>query len=523
MGGSVTTRVRLKLTAASLALAALVAGSLWLIAQSFVAQANRQQLNDILTAAVIRLERQIDLAVMSMGELGAQGPYGCSPSVNKAIEDIAFRSVSIREIRVSSAKVTCWADNAHEQVFQAALAASDPVPAINPAYELAPIEAEEWKGLMVRWTTEDGSLTAFLATAGLLFDILPGELRDHALMEMTLSNQQVVSSYEPEGAAGLDGPFGEFMKASERYPIRVRLMIEEAVIGSWNSSFGSDIIVIAGLFSLGLGYLGARGLVRPPTPLRQLDDALSRGHVHPVYQPLFCLATGRMTGFEMLARWTKPDGGSVSPAVFIPLAENNGRIDTLTSVLLGRAGSEIGDLLRRHETLKLSFNVTPDQLLGAGFVENLASMIAKAGLNPTQLVIEITERQPISDFEAALQVARELAMLGIRLAIDDAGTGHNGLSSLHALQAQYLKIDKYFVDGVALDRKSSVLVEALISLAEKFGMEVVAEGIETEEQRSKLLDLGIKEGQGYLYAKPLPASDLIARVENSLAPLPKAA
>lgn len=342
-------------------------------------------------------------------------------------------------------------------------------------------------------------------------------------MEMVLSDQRVVSSYAPEGAAGLVEDFSEFGKASERYPISVRLMIDDAAVASWNRSFSSDIIAIAGLISLGLGYLGARGLTRPPTPLRQLDDALSQGYIHPVYQPLFCLSTGRMTGFEMLARWTRPDGSSISPAVFIPLAEDSGRIDRLTFALLDKAGAEIGDMLQRNETLKLSFNVTPDQLLGVGFVESLSSQIAKAGLNPRQLVIEITERQPISDFEPALQVSRELSKLGIRLAIDDAGTGHNGLSSLHALQAHYLKIDKYFVDGVALDRKSAVLVEALISLASQFGMEVVAEGIETEEQRIKLLDLGIQEGQGYLYAKPLPASDLIARVEQGAQPMPKAA
>lgn len=523
MGGSETTRDRLILFGVSLLLAMLVASFVWLLARSVITKNNRQQIIEVLEATSMRLERQIDLAVISMGELGAQGPYGCSPAVSKAIEDIVFRSSSIREIRVSSPSATCWADNDHEQIFQAAVVASDPVPSINPAYELAPIEAGEWKGLMVQWTTKYGSLTAFLATEGLLFDILPGELRDHALMEMRLSDQRVVSSYAPEGAAGLIEDFSEFGKASERYPINVRLMIDEAAVASWNSSFGSNIIAIAGLVSLGLGYLCARGLARAPTPLRQLGDALSRGHIHPVYQPLFCLSTGRMTGFEMLARWTKPDGSSISPAVFIPLAEDSGRIDRLTFALLERAGAEIGDMLRRNEALKLSFNVTPDQLLGSGFVESLSSRIGKAGFSPKQLVIEITERQPIPDFEAALRVSRELAKLGIRLAIDDAGTGHNGLSSLHALQAHYLKIDKYFVDGVVLDRKAGLLIEAFISLAQQFGMEVVAEGIETEEQRIKLLDLGIKEGQGYLYAKPLPASELIARAEKGAMPMPKAA
>ncbi|THV37540.1 EAL domain-containing protein [Rhizobium rosettiformans W3] len=523
MAGSATTRDRLKLAAASLGLAALVAGCLWLIAHSFIAQANRQQLNDMLQAAVVRLERQIDLAVISMGELGAQGPYGCSPTVSKAIEDIAFRSVSIREIRVSSPRGTCWADNAHEATFSAALEAANPLPAVNPAYEFAPIEAGEWKGLMVRWTNDDGALTAFLATSGLLFDILPAELREHARMEMSLNDQRVVSSYQPEGSPEMQGDFAEFGTASERYPIRVRLMIDEAVVDSWNNRISSDLIAIAGLFSLSLGYLGARGLTRQQTPLAQLDDALVRGHIHPVYQPLFCLATGEMTGFEMLARWTKPDGSSVSPAVFIPLAEASKRIDKLTFALLDKAGAEIGEMLRHNAKLKLSFNVTPDQLLDPLFIEHFVAKISQANLNPSQLVIEITERQPISDIQAALRVSRELSELGVRLALDDAGTGHNGLSSLHALQAHYLKIDKYFVDGVVLDRKSSALVEALISLAKQFGMEVVAEGIETEEQRIKLLDLGIREGQGYLFAKPLSASDLIARSEQNPSLMPQAA
>lgn len=523
MGNHATLRDRLTVAGASIGLAALVAACLWLIAHSFIAQANRQQLNDVLQAAVIRLERQIDLAVISMGELGAQGPYDCSPAVSKAIEDIAFRSVSIREIRVASAKAVCWADNAHEEIFQAALTSADPVPAINPAYELAPVAAGGWTGMMVRWTNEDGNLTALLATEGLLFDILPGELREHSLMEMTLSDQRIVSRYEPDVPSEAMGETAEFVSASERYPIRVRLMVDRDVVASWNSSVGNDLIAIMGILSLGLGYLGARGLLRPQTPLGELDDALARGHIHPVYQPLFCLESGRMTGVEMLARWRKPDGSSVSPAIFIPLAENGGRIDRLTFALLDRAGSEIGGLLRQNATLKLSFNVTPAQFLTPGFVGMLANKIAKAGLDPRQLVIEITERQPITDVEAALQVSRELAALGIRLAIDDAGTGHNGLSSLHALQAHALKIDKYFVDGVALDRKSGVLIEALVSLAKQFGMDVVAEGVETEEQRIKLLELGIREGQGYLYAKPMAASDLSAMVERRQAVLPKAA
>jgi EAL domain-containing protein (putative c-di-GMP-specific phosphodiesterase class I) len=134
------------------------------------------------------------------------------------------------------------------------------------------------------------------------------------------------------------------------------------------------------------------------------------------------------------------------------------------------------------------------------------------------MVVEVTERQAIADKDKAAAVTEKLIGAGMQVAIDDAGTGHNGLSAIHALGANYLKIDKFFVDGITLDRKSSELVELLAALAAKFGMTVVAEGVETEEQIAVLLQLGIRAGQGFFYSKPVPATTILAMAAKAVAP-----
>jgi EAL domain-containing protein (putative c-di-GMP-specific phosphodiesterase class I) len=218
----------------------------------------------------------------------------------------------------------------------------------------------------------------------------------------------------------------------------------------------------------------------------------------------------------MLARWIKPDGTMIPPLAFIPLAESSGRIERLTMELLRQAGDQLGGLLQVQTQLKLTFNVTPDQYLADDFVASLVANTTRFNLPHRALVIEVTERQAIADKTRAAKVTGKLNDAGMRVAIDDAGTGHNGLSAIHALGANYLKIDKFFIDGVTLDRKSSELVEMLAGLATKFGMIVVAEGIETEEQITALLQLGIREGQGFVYSRPVPAAAILAMATKDI-------
>ena len=214
----------------------------------------------------------------------------------------------------------------------------------------------------------------------------------------------------------------------------------------------------------------------------------------------------------MLARWVRADGTVVPPMKFIPLAEQSGRIRVMTWQLLAIALKELNEHLRQNKQFKLSFNVVPSHLMSEGFVEMLRQVVAEAMVSTRQIVLEITERDELQDLGKAGEVVRELRELGFKVAIDDVGVGHSGLSHLKALGANTMKIDKFFVDTIR-DESTSRIVETLVRLAKDLQMTVVAEGIETEQQVQSLLACGVQEGQGYVVSPPLPCARFVELLE----------
>jgi EAL domain-containing protein (putative c-di-GMP-specific phosphodiesterase class I) len=152
--------------------------------------------------------------------------------------------------------------------------------------------------------------------------------------------------------------------------------------------------------------------------------------------------------------------------------------------------------------------------LSAGFIETLRSMVGAAKVSTRQIVIEVTERDELDDLVRAAAVVSELRDLGFRVAIDDVGVGHSGLSRLKALGANTIKIDKFFVDTIAVDASTTTIVEMLVALARDLNMSVIAEGVETEEQVRALISCGVEEGQGYLVAAPLPVKEFVELLER---------
>jgi sensor c-di-GMP phosphodiesterase-like protein len=197
---------------------------------------------------------------------------------------------------------------------------------------------------------------------------------------------------------------------------------------------------------------------------------------------------------------------------FIPLAEQSGRIRGMTWQILAIALKELNEHLRQNKQFKLSFNVVPSHLMSEGFVEMLRKVVAEAMVSTRQVVIEITERHELQDLGKAAEIVRELRELGFKVAIDDVGVGHSGLSHLKALGANTMKIDKFFVDTIK-DESTSRIVETLVRLAKDLQMTVVAEGIETEQQVQSLLACGVREGQGYIVSPPLPCARFIELIE----------
>jgi diguanylate cyclase (GGDEF)-like protein len=253
-----------------------------------------------------------------------------------------------------------------------------------------------------------------------------------------------------------------------------------------------------------------------------LRRAVDRGELRLHYQPIVDLSTGSMTGVEALVRWQHPTRGLVPPLAFIPLAEETGLIGPIGQWVLETACRQARAWQREfpsREPLSMSVNLSPRQFAQPGLVAQVAAILATTELPPASLELEITESVVMDDSESGIRILRELRALGCRLALDDFGTGYSSLSHLRLLPLDTLKIDRSFVAGFASEKTNLPIVQAVIALAHSLGIEVTAEGIETVEQLEWLRDLKCDRAQGYYFARPLPAAELVKLLDPDAAPI----
>ena len=242
-----------------------------------------------------------------------------------------------------------------------------------------------------------------------------------------------------------------------------------------------------------------RGAMRLEAELR---EALAQDALTCHYQPIRQLATGRLLGFEALARWPHPTRGFVSPTEFIAIAEAAGLIVPLTHHLLRLACREAAGWA---EPVTLSFNLSPLHLSEADLPRQVAQILEETGLPAVRLQLELTEGALLGDLRQGHAMLSELKTMGVRLALDDFGTGHSGLRELQALPFDVIKVDNGFVRAMASDAGARKIVAAVIGLGESLGLPVVAEGIEEQLDVEFLVRLGCEMGQGWLLGRPLPA------------------
>jgi diguanylate cyclase (GGDEF)-like protein len=244
-----------------------------------------------------------------------------------------------------------------------------------------------------------------------------------------------------------------------------------------------------------------------------LHRAIERGELVNHYQPLVSLETGEVVGAEALVRWQSKERGLVSPAYFIRVAEESGLILELGRWVLREACGQARDWQREfpaRKALGVSVNLSAVQLRQPGFVDDVVRVLQQTGLEPGLLTLEITESTFMDDTRSAIARLRELRGLGIRLELDDFGTGYSSLSILRDLPLDGLKIDKSFVDGLHAAGDRPAFLQAIVRLAQALDLDMVGEGIEQEPQADALRGMGCQRGQGYFFARPLPAQDMIA-------------
>ena len=234
---------------------------------------------------------------------------------------------------------------------------------------------------------------------------------------------------------------------------------------------------------------------------RELESALSAGGLDVHYQPVVAAAGGAMIGVEALLRWTHPTRGAIGPSVFIPLAEQSGLMPQLGEFVLRRALSDGV----RWPNLTVAVNLSPIQIRDHKLVDLVAAVIAESGIAPSRVIFEVTEGVLIEDPQETLQRLEALRALGVSIALDDFGTGYSSLSYLQKFPFSQIKIDRAFVGSLGTTGHAGAIIQSIVALGHALGMKVLAEGVETDEQRVLLRLAGCDEMQGFLFAKPRPA------------------
>jgi EAL domain-containing protein (putative c-di-GMP-specific phosphodiesterase class I) len=246
----------------------------------------------------------------------------------------------------------------------------------------------------------------------------------------------------------------------------------------------------------------------PKIDAADLSNAIGAGHLTLAYQPKVALGSNDLVGVEALARWRHPGLGPIPPSDFIPLAEASGLIDRLTEWVVGRAAGDWTAWRAKGLTTAISVNVSAKSLDRLEFPDLVAGICRKHGMPGKHLMIELTE-SATQEVVKLLDTLTRFRIKGMGIALDDFGTGDSSLAQLAQLPFSELKIDKSFVMGADGSKDSRVIVQAIVDLGHNLGMQVVAEGVETKATAEFLVGLGCDIAQGYYFAKPMSAGELL--------------
>ncbi|WP_258770084.1 MULTISPECIES: EAL domain-containing protein [Bradyrhizobium] len=261
-----------------------------------------------------------------------------------------------------------------------------------------------------------------------------------------------------------------------------------------------------GTFSFFEAALDARAQTRRKIEV-ELRDAIQNDLLRPYYQPLIDLSSGRITGFEALVRWPHPERGMISPGEFIPVAEETGLINAIGGLMLRSA---CRDAAQWPDDVRVAVNLSPLQVHSGNLLSVVTDTLKQSGLPPRRLELEITETLLLEKSAQVLATLHALRALGVRISMDDFGTGYSSLSYLRSFPFDKIKVDQSFVRDLGANREAQAIIRSIISLGKGLGVTITAEGVETEAELSCLRAEGCDEGQGFLFSKARPNTEIVS-------------
>lgn len=504
------------LLVASSALAFAWAG--WAGLETLRAQRNLAQLEELSGQLLQRAELAIDYAVITLGDYAAPSNDLCNFDALTALRQETFARGAIKDISVLApdGRLMCSTAPAQFDLLASDTERVADYESRNASIVLQPSHTAGSGLFRVLWRIGDThAIAATLNIDMLMFDIFPAPLRDEALGEIRIGPGDVVARFGDVASTGPAETSRIFASASTRYPVSIALAVSDASFRNWNPWPLAPVLFAGAMAGALVGLLAAQAVMRPPSPVDALRLAIRRGELIPYYQPIFDMATSTIVGCEVLVRWMRRNGELVFPDRFIPIAEASGLIVPMTERLVERALAEMTPISISHPGFKIAFNIDPSHFTQPGFLDTLDRLVAGAGWQNDRIVLELTERSAFPDMRQAVAVAQQAQARGYRISLDDTGAGHNGLGHIQDLNPDIIKIDKKFIDVAGAVESADAIIEVLVKLGQRLGAVIVAEGIETQEQKAILAGAGVTQGQGYLISRPVPLAKLEALLADA--------
>ncbi len=356
------------------------------------------------------------------------------------------------------------------------------------------------------------------------------ELKDETMFVGHVSADQFVIICQKSTGSCIE--FEKQNEAFEKFDVcgeMISLRVRNAIVDFKNRNILGSIIVRNG--ELALKYAKANNLFNVTySPFMSksserhfkisnlLDYALENNEFYVHYQPQVSTLNGKIIGVEALVRWDNVELGRVAPLDFIPIAEKKGVIGKISDLVLKQACKDIQSISPNddEDALTLSVNISPNQLVGKGFVENTIDIISSTGIDAHRIVFEITEGTFLNDIPGTVAIIEKLKAFGIKFSIDDFGTGYSSLSYLSKLPVDEVKIDKSFINDLVEDEDAYNLVKSILAVASIKQLTIVAEGVETQEQSQILADLACHLLQGYYFSRPVDVENLTKKIRENI-------
>jgi sensor c-di-GMP phosphodiesterase-like protein len=478
----------------------------------------REELNLSVRRHMVLSEARIARAVQTLDDLAARGIDSCRVSHVDALRQATFGANPVKELSIVAADGRTLCTDVGNQPEQRKVLSSEPLfTGTRTLMEVVRLSGQPEQWLRIRRPgAGSANGVAALVPASLLVPQVStagGPPEFHA-QTLTAGGVLIAETGKPATAGGADEILITGLSSS-RYALKSTVSATRSALVANQTdmrAFGTIASGLLAIFILTISVLLPRR--ERDNPIDEIERALKAGEFVPYFQPIVDIRSGRLRGAEVLIRWRKPDGTVVPPASFIPLAESSGLIIEITRALMRRVCQEAGAVVGSRPHLKIGFNLTARHFANEEIVDDVSKIFKKSRLRMSQLVLEVTERQPIENLTETRRVIAALQGLGVKVAIDDVGTGHSGLSYMLKLGVDIIKIDKMFIDSLGTDRHSNTIIETLIDLAQNMRMDVIAEGVESFEQVLRLRELGIRAAQGFVFSPPLPCSAFLQLVET---------